>query len=254
VAAALLTAVGSSSSSPSSTALLTTFALAGLAGQQVVWGVAPALHSPLMAVTNAISGMTAVGGMLLLAHGGSPESGLIPENAAGWFGAAATALSFVNIAGGFLVSGKMLDLFRRPDDPEDYFELWAAPIGILLAGLGLSAVGGVGDLGGSVGATGIASAVLCISAIAGLASQKSARAGNVLGIAGVGLGLSSTVGDMSLAGAALPQFEQLALFGGAGAAVGSAVAKKVGPTELPQTVAAFHSLVGFAAVFGAIGE
>jgi NAD/NADP transhydrogenase alpha subunit len=49
--------------------LMSTFALAGLDGYQVVWGVAPALHSPLMAVTNAISGMTAIGGMILLFHG-----------------------------------------------------------------------------------------------------------------------------------------------------------------------------------------
>merc|ERR1719240_2142417 len=45
--------------------LLTTFVLAGAAGYQAVWGVAHALHTPLMSVTNAISGMTAVGGLVL---------------------------------------------------------------------------------------------------------------------------------------------------------------------------------------------
>ena len=99
VAAALLTAVGSQTRDPSSIALLSTFALAGLAGQQVVWGVAPALHSPLMAVTNAISGMTAVGGMLLLSN--SHASSVIPDDVQGWMGALAVSLSFVNIAGGF---------------------------------------------------------------------------------------------------------------------------------------------------------
>ena len=253
-AAAILATVSASSPPPATVALLSSFALAGLAGQQVVWGVAPALHSPLMAVTNAISGMTAVGGMLLLAHSHPSSSSLIPSDPASVLGAAATMLSFVNIAGGFLVSSKMLDLFRRPDDPKDFFALYAAPISILLATLGVSSFTDLGDLSGAVGVTGIASAILCISAIAGLSSQKSARVGNVLGIAGVGLGLSSTLGDMGLAGAALPQFVQLAVFGGAGAAVGGLVASKVGPTELPQTVAAFHSLVGFAAVFGALGE
>jgi H+-translocating NAD(P) transhydrogenase len=56
VAAASLVAFGLTADSPSSVSLMATFGLAGLAGYQVVWGVAPALHSPLMAVTNAISG------------------------------------------------------------------------------------------------------------------------------------------------------------------------------------------------------
>ena len=64
-----LVAFGITAGDHDSISLLTSFALAGLAGYQVVWGVAPALHSPLMAVTNAISGMTAVGGMLLLSNG-----------------------------------------------------------------------------------------------------------------------------------------------------------------------------------------
>jgi len=106
LAAILLVAFGWTAESQDSVSLLATFALAGLAGYQVVWGVAPALHSPLMAVTNAISGMTAVGGMLLLGSHASEEVGLIPDTPAHWMGAFATALSFINIAGGFLVSGK----------------------------------------------------------------------------------------------------------------------------------------------------
>jgi H+-translocating NAD(P) transhydrogenase len=126
LAAAALLAFGFTSDSPESVSLLATFALAGLAGYQVVWGVAPALHSPLMAVTNAISGMTAVGGLLLLGQG--QNTGLVPDSPAHWLGAIATVLSFVNIAGGFLVSGKMLDLFRRPEDPKEYFALYSLPI------------------------------------------------------------------------------------------------------------------------------
>ncbi len=58
------------------------------------------------------TGMTAVGGMLLLAHGNSESSDLIPDSPSHWMGAIATVLSFVNICGGFLITGKMLDLFR----------------------------------------------------------------------------------------------------------------------------------------------
>ena len=243
--------------------LLSTFALAGIAGYQVIWGVAPALHSPLMAVTNAISGMTAVGGMLLLASGGGSET-LIPDSPAHWMGAIATALSFINIAGGFLVSGKMLDLFRRPDDPQDFFELYAAPVGIVLAGLAAAAftatAGGDPSLETMAGAAAVASAICCIAGIAGLAHPESARTGNVLGMAGVTFGLAATTAEMSVmqggpvAQASMTAFEQVGLLGGLGSVVGASVASKVGPTELPQTVAAFHSLVGLAAMAGAAGE
>jgi len=254
VAALGLLAFGYTSNAPESVSLLATFALAGLAGYQVVWGVAPALHSPLMAVTNAISGMTAVGGMLLLAQGTSESSGLIPDSPAHWMGAIATTLSFVNIIGGFLITGKMLDLFKRPEDPKDYFEFYAIPSALLIAGLGGSYALNAGNFESVSGSVAIAAAVCCIAAIAGLADQKSARTGNVLGAAGVTFGLAATAADMSLAGAEPAAFQQVGLLGGLGGAVGIALASKVGPTELPQTVAAFHSLVGIAAMAGAAGE
>mmetsp|Transcript_17373 Transcript_17373/g.36636 ORF Transcript_17373/g.36636 Transcript_17373/m.36636 type:complete len:1122 (+) Transcript_17373:235-3600(+) len=253
VAAGALLAFGFNTDSPASVSLMATFALAGLAGYQVVWGVAPALHSPLMAVTNAISGMTAVGGMLLLASGTSESTGLIPDSPAHWMGAIATALSFINIVGGFLITGKMLDLFRRPEDPKDYFELYALPSAILVAGLGGAYVGG-GNLENVSGSVAIAAAVCSIAAIAGLADQKSARTGNILGVAGVSFGLAATTADMAIVGAAPAAFQQVGVLGGLGAAVGAGLASKVGPTELPQTVAAFHSLVGIAAMAGAAGE
>jgi len=156
-----LLAFGYNVDSPDAVSLMATFALAGLAGYQVVWGVAPALHSPLMAVTNAISGMTAVGGMLLLA-GGSQSGEIIPDSPAHWMGAIATVLSFVNIVGGFLITGKMLDLFRRPEDPNDYFEFYAVPSALLLGGLGFAYIGGnVENVSGTVA---IAAAICCIAA------------------------------------------------------------------------------------------
>ena len=252
IAATILVAFGWTANSNEDISLLATFALAGLAGYQVVWGVAPSLHSPLMAVTNAISGMTALGGMVLLGHNTGESTGLIPDTPSHWAGALATALSFVNIFGGFLVSGKMLDLFRRADDPKDYFEFYALPGLLLLAGLG--AAGSVGHLDTMAGTVSVASAICCIAAIAGLSNQKTARTGNVLGIAGVTLGLAATTAEMSVSGAAPAAFGQIGLLGGIGASIGSTLAAGVGPTELPQTVAAFHSLVGLAAMAGASGE
>jgi NAD(P) transhydrogenase len=252
IAAFALLAFGYNTDSPESISMLTTFALAGLAGYQVVWGVAPALHSPLMAVTNAISGMTALGGMMLLAQGARESSGIIPDSPAHWAGAVATLLSFINISGGFLITGKMLDLFRRPEDAKDYFELYALPASFLIAGLGASYFSG--DMETVSGSVAIASAVCCIAAIAGLADQKTARTGNILGIAGVTFGLAATTAEMSAAGAGASAFEQVGLLGGIGSVIGASVASVVGPTELPQTVAAFHSLVGVAAMAGAAGE
>ena len=89
---------------PSFLSHLTVFALACIVGWQVVWNVTPALHTPLMSVTNAISGIIVIGGMLQLRGGG---------DAASWLGAAAILLSTINIAGGFLVTHRMLKMFRR---------------------------------------------------------------------------------------------------------------------------------------------
>ena len=164
IAAFALLAFGYTNDSAESVSLLATFALAGLAGYQVVWGVAPALHSPLMAVTNAISGMTAVGGMLLLAQGTSESTSLIPDSPAHVMGAIATVLSFINIVGGFLITGKMLDLFRRPEDPNDYFEFYALPAAVLVGGLGGSYVSGAGNFESVSASVGIAAAICAISA------------------------------------------------------------------------------------------
>ena len=198
--------------------------------------------------------MTALGGMLLLGHDAKDLTSVIPDTPAHWMGAVALVLSFVNIVGGFLISGKMLDLFKRPTDPKDFFEFYALPAGLVLAGLGGAAFAGLGSLGNMAGTVAIASAICCIAGIAGLASQKTARTGNILGVAGVTFGLAATTADMSLAGASATAFEQVGLLGGAGAAVGTVLASGVGPAELPQTVAAFHSLVGLAAMAGAAGE
>ena len=84
-----------------------TFALASLIGYRVVWGVQPALHSPLMSVTNAISGMVGVGGLFILGGGYLPET--IPQV----FGALSVLLAFVNVGGGFVITKRMLDMFKR---------------------------------------------------------------------------------------------------------------------------------------------
>ena len=88
--------------------MVTTFSLAGVIGYKVVWGVTPALHSPLMSVTNAVSGITAAGGLLLM--GG----GMLPSTAPQYLAATAALVSSINITGGFIITKRMLDMFKRP--------------------------------------------------------------------------------------------------------------------------------------------
>ena len=84
---------------------LTVFVLAIFVGYHVVWNVTPALHTPLMAVTNAVSGIIIVGAMLAAA----PEKMDIGTI----LGLVAVALAAVNVFGGFLVTQRMLEMFKK---------------------------------------------------------------------------------------------------------------------------------------------
>jgi len=95
---------------------LAIFVLAIFVGYYVVWSVTPALHTPLMAVTNAISSVIIVGALLAAAaHGvdGAKASGSV------WIskgaGAIAAGLAAVNIFGGFLVTQRMLAMYKKKD-------------------------------------------------------------------------------------------------------------------------------------------
>ena len=82
----------------------TVFVLACIVGWQVIWNVSASLHTPLMSVTNAISGIIIVGGMLQVG---------VSSGAAAWLGGLAIFVATINIAGGFLVTHRMLKMFRR---------------------------------------------------------------------------------------------------------------------------------------------
>ena len=84
---------------------LTVFVLAVVVGYHVVWNVTPALHTPLMSVTNAISGIIIVGAMLAA----GPEQ----LDAGTILGFVAVTLAAVNVFGGFLVTQRMLDMFKK---------------------------------------------------------------------------------------------------------------------------------------------
>ena len=219
-----------------------TTGLAGLIGYRVVWGVSPALHSPLMSVTNAISGMVGVGGFFIMGGGYLPET--LPQA----FGAASVLLAFANIGGGFVITKRMLDMFKRPTDPPEYPWLYAVP-GVLFGG-GYLAAAATG-MAGLVQAGYLVSSILCISSISGLSAMNTARQGNMLGILGVSSGVLASLAAVGFPPAVLAQFGGLA---GLGALTGALIGRRITPTELPQTVAALHSVVGLAAVLTSIGS
>ena len=83
------------------------FILSCFVGYHVIWGVTPALHTPLMAVTNAVSAIVIVGAML--------AATLTQTTLGQTMGVLAVALAAVNVFGGFLVTRRMLEMFKKKD-------------------------------------------------------------------------------------------------------------------------------------------
>ncbi|XP_023816192.1 NAD(P) transhydrogenase, mitochondrial-like [Oryzias latipes] len=239
--AATIMALGLSAPNAAFTQMVTTFGLAGIVGYHTVWGVTPALHSPLMSVTNAISGLTAVGGLSLM--GG----GYLPTSTAETLAVLAAFISSVNIAGGFLVTQRMLDMFKRPTDPPEYNYLYLLPAGVFIGGYAGALQSGYNIEQMMY----LGSGLCCVGALAGLSNQRTARLGNALGIIGVAGGLVATLGALKPSPELLAQMSAAMAVGGT---AGLTIAKKIQISDLPQLVAAFHSLVGLAAVLTCVAE
>ena len=92
---------------------LVTFILAAFIGFEVISKVPQTLHTPLMSGTNAISGITIVGALVV--------TGMVGGDWAKWIGFGALIVATINVVGGFLVTDRMLQMFRRkePAEPED---------------------------------------------------------------------------------------------------------------------------------------
>ena len=89
-------------------AILSIFVLACFVGYFVVWSVTPALHTPLMSVTNAISSVIVVGALIASASA---------VGASSWLGLAAVVMASINIFGGFAVTARMLAMYRKRERP-----------------------------------------------------------------------------------------------------------------------------------------
>jgi NAD(P) transhydrogenase subunit alpha len=93
--------------------ILSIFVLACFVGYYVVWSVTPALHTPLMSVTNAISSVIIVGALIAAAAGVSPA--FAGAGSAKWLGLAAVVLASINIFGGFAVTARMLAMYKKKE-------------------------------------------------------------------------------------------------------------------------------------------
>jgi H+-translocating NAD(P) transhydrogenase len=131
----------------------------------------------------------------------------------------------------------MLDMFKRPTDPDEHNHLYAIPTGVIL---GLTSVGYLAGIPEVTSMAYLTSAGASIAAIACLANQKTARIGNALGMMGVSGGIAATAGLMAPSAAVATQLVGCL---GAGLGTGAFIAQRMKITELPQMVAAFHSLV-----------
>lgn len=195
-----------------------------------------------MSVTNAISGLTAAGGLLCV--GG----GIVPYTIPQFLAAVAVMVSSFNIAGGFIVTQRMLDMFKRPNDPPEYNYMYLGAGATFVGAYLMSHLAGIPNV---YQACYLASSLCCIAAICGLSTQPTARLGNMLGISGVSGGMITTLAYLGLPPA---QFFQAIALIGLGGAAGYYIGANVAVTDLPQTVALFHSLVGLAAVTTSISS
>uniref|UniRef100_A0AAY4BXD8 proton-translocating NAD(P)(+) transhydrogenase n=1 Tax=Denticeps clupeoides TaxID=299321 RepID=A0AAY4BXD8_9TELE len=156
-------------------------------------------------------------------------------------------ISTALIPGGFLVTKKMLDMFKRPTDPPEYNYLYMLPTGVFVGGYMAALQSGYNIEQMMY----LGSGLCCVGALGGLSNQSTARLGNALGMMGVAGGLVATLGALKPSPELLAQMSAAMAVGGT---AGLTIAKRIQITDLPQLVAAFHSLVGMAAVLTCVAE
>lgn len=215
---------------------LTVFILAVFVGYYVVWKVTPALHSPLMSVTNAISSVIVVGAIL--------AAGSAQDTTTQLFGLGAVVMASINIFGGFAVTRRMLEMFNKKKEglaEKTTYVFWGWIAIFACIALVARLVGGANIPALAY----LASSVCFILALQGLSSAKTSQRGLALGELGMGLAVLITLGSPVVTKYGVILIILAIIIG---IIIGTTIAKKIQMTALPQLVAAFHSLVGLAAV------
>jgi NAD(P) transhydrogenase subunit beta len=227
------------------------FILAGFLGYHVISRVPPLLHTPLMSATNAISGISLIGSLVVCGEMHDWLSTLL--------GFAAVACSSTNVAGGFLITDRMLAMFKSERDAKGggwHSERW-----FLVVGVGLLVVGTAFFWWGAHTETihpdevlrylYIASAVLFILGLKGLSSPKWARRGMFLAEFGMAVAIIGTLFDSRIE----PRGYVFIFVGMLiGSVVGGIMGLRIPMTAVPQRTALSHSLGALAATLVGIAE
>ncbi len=231
------------------------FMLAGFLGYHVISRVPPLLHTPLMSATNAMSGISLVGSLLVAGAGHSRLSTA--------FGFVAVTCSTTNVVGGFLITDRMLRMFKKDEDrrarravPVRWIGWLAVALVLISAVAALRWGGGAGrellrgtELTHLLKFSYIVSAALFILGLKGLSSPKYARRGMFLAELGMG---AAVVGTLLHAG--IVDYRWIALGLVLGSLVGGSMGLWIPMTAVPQRTALSHSLGALAATLIGVSE
>ena len=230
------------------------FILAAFLGYHVISRVPPLLHTPLMSATNAISGISLIGSMLIAGANYGTSSTI--------FGFIAVVCSSTNVVGGFLITDRMLKMFRSerdrttdPQSPAHSNRQWLLPFSVLcfliaLAWMGtLASAEGHRDFTESLKLFYIASATLFILGLKGLSSPKHARRGMFLAELGMLLAVVGTLFHHDIV-----TYRWIAVGLAVGSVIGGWMGFWIPMTAVPQRTALSHSLGALAATLVGVSE
>jgi NAD(P) transhydrogenase subunit beta len=235
------------------------FMLAGFLGYHVITRVPPLLHTPLMSATNAIAGISLVGSLVVAGSDHGAVSTLL--------GFVAVTCSSTNVVGGFLITDRMLKMFRREQDrpagfgsprPEPTRLLGpAAVVVVLLLGASWLVQGGVADIshiadvlsGEVLRYSYIISAALFILGLKGLSSPRHARRGMFLAELGMFMAVVGTLFHHDIV-----NYRWIVVGLCIGSVVGGTMGLRIPMTAVPQRTALSHSLGALAACLVGISE
>ncbi len=235
------------------------FLLAGFLGYHIISRVPPLLHTPLMSATNAISGISLIGSLVVTGADYSPLSTIL--------GTIAVACSSTNVVGGFLITDRMLKMFKRREDvtgPARTRAVSTRNLGVaatvVVTALLILAASGRLDPGPSGSVRGafshqalsvfyILSAVLFILGLKGLSSPRWARRGMFAAELGMILAIVGTLFHHEIV-----SYRWIAVGLAVGATVGATMGLRIPMTAVPQRTALSHSLGALAATLVGISE
>jgi NAD(P) transhydrogenase subunit beta len=227
------------------------FLLAGFLGYHVISRVPPLLHTPLMSATNAISGISLIGSLVVC--------GEMHDSTSTILGFIAVACSSTNVAGGFLITDRMLAMFKSERDTTS--ARWVSERTFVLTGVAILVVGTAIFWWGTrakwihpdevLRYLYIVSAVLFILGLKGLSSPKWARRGMFLAEFGMAVAIIGTLFDTRIQAQGYVWIGVALLIG---SVVGGSMGLRIPMTAVPQRTALSHSLGALAATLVGVAE